>query len=375
MEKDSIFTYLKWRKDLQFTQDAFRTLDALAFSCLSYVRFDALLQENSEPITLQDLAKAYQNLPLKQQTSRVEEDKQILYEMAESRRYGDALIIRYVSHFDEQQQKQFCAMSFLLHNGDILIAFRGTDSTLVGWKEDFNMSFLPVIPSQQEAALYVEETAAQYEGKLIICGHSKGGNLAVYASAFVKKEIQDRISAVYNMDGPGFDEKVLTKTSFANILPRIHTFVPQSSVVGMLLQHEEAYHVIQSNQVSLWQHDPYSWLVDGADFIYLQSINASSEFFDHTLKTWLSQMEEEQRAMAVDAIYDILSRTNANTLKDLSPTNVKNLMVILKGLSELDEATRKVLQEMMISFFASMRLVMSDNVARIKQNENKALQK
>ena len=174
------------------------------------------------------------------------------------------------------------------------------------------------------------------------------------------------------MDGPGFDKTIIKQASFQRILPRIYTYVPQSSVVGMLLQHEEAYHVIQSNQLSLWQHDPYSWQLEGADFIYLQSITASSELFDHALKQWLSHMEDSQRALAVDAIYDVLSRTNANTIKDLSITNIKNMLVILKGFSELDEDTRKVLQEMLISFFSSMVKVMGDNLLRIKQNENKA---
>ena len=374
MEKDSIFTYLTWRKDLTMRQDAFRNLDALAFCCLSYVRFDALLNETSAPLSLRQVNEAYQKLHIDLQQARVENDKRILSEMAESRRYGEVKIFRYVSRFDEQQQKQFCAMSFLLETGDICIAFRGTDSTLVGWKEDFNMSFLPVIPSQHDALEYVEQISEHYKGRLYICGHSKGGNLAVYASAFANEALQDRIAGVYNMDGPGFDKTIIKQASFQRILPRIYTYVPQSSVVGMLLQHEEAYHVIQSNQLSLWQHDPYSWQLEGADFIYLQSITASSELFDHALKQWLSHMEDSQRALAVDAIYDVLSRTNANTIKDLSITNIKNMLVILKGFSELDEDTRKVLQEMLISFFSSMVKVMGDNLLRIKQNENKALQ-
>ena len=235
------------------------------------------------------------------------------------------------------------------------MAFRGTDNTLVGWKEDFNMTFMETVPSQKEAVEYLNMVASKHKGKLYIGGHSKGGNLAVFASAFCEPEIKERIVSVYNNDGPGFSEQVLKSDGYRHMKERVQTYVPQSSVVGMLLNHEEMIHVVKSTQISLWQHDPYSWQIMGPDFQYLETIDTSSQLMDKTMKNWLSGLTVEQRAAFVDTMYDIFHSTNAKSLKELKENKIKNIAILLKAFSNTDANTRKMMNDTLSAFFSSMK--------------------
>ena len=212
--------------------------------------------------------------------------------------------------FDPAAEKQFSALTILLEGELPYVAFRGTDGTLVGWKEDFNMSFLTVVPAQKEAVQYLCAASDSLRGRLRVGGHSKGGNLAVYASAFCGEEIQSRIESVYNHDGPGFLSEVVTREGFQRILGRVHTFVPQSSVVGMLLQHEEGCAIVHSTNTWLLQHDLYSWETACNGLVFTEARTRSSRFIDSTLKAWLTQMNPEDRGKLVDGVYTCLLYTS-----------------------------------------------------------------
>lgn len=351
---DNILTYIKWRGDLSFSNAPFQEVDNLVFATLSYLRFSKVFQKTKKKsLTIKEASNLF--FSLDEQRYRSEHDLTLLRMMAESVRYGKVKIHSYVDHIDEEQQKQFSALAFQFHGSDTYVAYRGTDNTLIGWKEDFNMTFLDTIPSQLEAQEYLTKIAQHTHGALYVGGHSKGGNLAVFASASVKEEIQHRIQAIYNNDGPGFNESMLKKEGYQRIVSKIHSYVPQSSVVGMLLNHEEEYHVVKSTQISLWQHDPYSWQVMGAGFLTLTMVDTSSILMDKTMKNMLTKLTPEQRATFIDAMYDIFQSTNAKSLKELKENKLKNMTIIVKALNNIDPSTRKIMNETLSSFFLSMR--------------------
>ena len=176
------------------------------------------------------------------------------------------------------------ALTVLLEDGSAFLAFRGTDGTLVGWKEDFNLSFLDVVPAQLEAADYVQTFAAGFSGPLRLGGHSKGGNLAVAGAALAGMKARDQIRSVWSFDGPGLNAYLLARPGYSELLTRIRSFVPKSSVVGLLLAHEEPYTVVDSDQEGLFQHDPYSWQVQGPGFVRLEEVDPGSRLIDRTLK-------------------------------------------------------------------------------------------
>lgn len=216
------------------------------------------------------------------------------------------------------------------------------------------MSFQDRVPAQEKALYYTQTFAQVHPHPLRLCGHSKGGNIAVYAAAELPPQVQERILSVHNHDGPGFGQSMMGSEGYLSMVPKIRTFVPQSSVVGMLLEHEEPYTVIKSRQVSILQHEPYSWEVLGGDFVRVEEITADSRFLDKTIKTWLSGMSHDQRSEFVDAVYELLSLGDvADPREIILPRNV---LRYLKTLGEDEEIRKLILGEFTELFRIAMQL-------------------
>ena len=231
-------------------------------------------------------------------------------------------------------------------------------------------AFLDTIPSQQEAVQYLEAMAIAYpDRRIILCGHSKGGNLAVYAAAFCSFAIQNRIQRVYNHDGPGFSAETLQAAGYRSIAQRIETFVPQSSVVGMLMEHEEHYTVISSTQISLWQHDPYSWEVLGPDFVRLDALDRQSIVLDSTIKHWISELDRSQREAFTDAVFQILSNTNAASFKEMNENRMHSTALILKALNRTDKQTKKMLSDIILKLLSSAKSAIETNLENGKPTD------
>lgn len=340
----SLFDYITWRGDLTFQADPLNAVDSLIFCCLSYVRFSHIVPPLSSPdsILLKDAARSFLALPKGQRIVRTQEDERLLEVLSASRRFGNIRLMHYADRFEPQQEKQFSAVTALLDNGDAYLAFRGTDNTLVGWKEDFNMAFLPVVAAQQEALDYLKAAAPHVPGRLIPGGHSKGGNLAVYAAAKCPAPLQERICAVYNHDGPGFHQEMMNSSGYQAILPRIRTLLPQSSVIGMLLDHEEPYTVIHSSQLGIMQHNPYTWNVLGPDFVREESLTPASLAIDRTLKNWVASMTPDQRGEFINGLYQIFDATDAVKLSDLPRLWLRNFNQVSEAWKNTPAETRRL---------------------------------
>lgn len=341
-----MFDYLKWRGDISFSAVPPTPVDALIFSSLVYVGFDGIVPATlSHPIPLHVAADAFLALPNAQDRVRVKSDLDLLRVAAEAPRLRNTGLAFFRNTFIAEEETQFAAMAFLLDDGTAFLAFRGTDNSLVGWKEDFNMSFQDSVPAQREAASYLISFAAQYTSPLRLGGHSKGGNLAVYAAAKAPLGVQRRIQAVYNLDGPGFHGSLMGNAGYLRMVPKIHTYIPESSIIGILLEHEEPYTVIKSRQISILQHEPYSWEIQGGDFIHLDEISAGSRFADETIKSWIADMTSAERETFVDAIYALLSEGGVSQVSDL--LQPKSILAFLRSLKSND-ATRRLLTGEMV---------------------------
>ena len=343
-----LFTYLRWRGDLRFFQSGFNEVDSLIFARLSYIPFEEMGVENFlRPRKLGEVARELLERPEAAEKVLMSQDLVLLKEVAESSRFSEVQVCVYCNLRDAEREMQFAAITFLLPREEgqrqVCIAFRGTDNTLIGWKEDFNMSFMEAVPAQKQAVLYLTQAAEQIAGPLILCGHSKGGNLAVYASAFCRKAIQQRICGVYNFDGPGFGETVLNQSGYQAVCSRIYTFVPQSSIIGMLLEHEEQYTIIHSTQTGLYQHDIYSWELERTSLCRLQAATNASRMVDRSLKEWISSMSPEEREKFFDGLFYILRQTNAQTLRELTENWYKNAVIMARSLKNMNEENRKLM--------------------------------
>ena len=344
----SIFDYLTWRGDLTMDQDGFRPVDGLLFSAFSYLHPDVLFADKDDsPVSIIQLSDYVDSLDeeKKKEVCRCEEDLQLLSAMKKSRRYGGLKLIGFYNLLDEKNEIQLTAFAIGLGRAGTLLLYRGTDSSVIGWKEDFNMLFMDNLPGQEEAMEFFVRTAQVTSGPLYLAGHSKGGNFAVYSAACAPPEIQSRVKAIYNYDGPGFSEAFVKTDGYRSILPLIHTYVPQSSVVGMLLSHREPYKVVESSTIGPFQHDPYSWNVLGGGFVQLEEVDSMSQYLSETLHIWLKNMSLEERESFVEKAYNIVSETKAQDMYDLLKPG--NVYIIMKKLGATDRSSRAVLKDAM----------------------------
>lgn len=338
----NILDYLRWRGDLPLESVPFGEVDNLVLSELAALRWE-LLAQPGERATL----RALQARVGEQAVSRgmtAEDDARLLPLAAASRRFGDAVLCDYAHEFDETIGKQFAAITLLLGDGSAFIAFRGTDGTVVGWKEDFNMCFESPVPSQTRAREYLLRASENHARPLRVGGHSKGGNLSLYAAATVPEAVQERILAVYSNDGPGLSDEVFASEGFARILPKLSSFVPQSSLFGMLLTHPETYAVVYSNSVSVFQHNPYTWQVEGGEFVKEKELRKGSVYVEQVLHRWLASLSPEQRKEFVGALFSMIEATKSQTVgKGLLEGLWRNPGAVWGALQGMDAKTRGTL--------------------------------
>ena len=356
-----IFDYISWRGDLTFEQDGFNELDALVLSRLSYLPFDGAVSSCLfDEITLEQAAMRVFATDDYEKNLLWKGDADLLRATAESKRFGKILVSGYVNEVESDVSMQFSAITFEFLKKNYFISYRGTDFSLVGWQEDFNMFFTFPLPSQKKALDYFEKAVRMLNGKFILGGHSKGGNLAVYAGAFTDENSRNHIDYIYNFDGPGFSLDKIRDSGFYEIDGRIYTFVPQSSIFGMIFEHEESYTIVKSNQKGFLQHDIYSWEIEQNSLIRLKSTTNFSVFFDHTLKEFVELLTIDQRREFTKEVFALLSLTETATFNEMLKNPFKNTGTILKSFAGLDSKTRNMLLKTIFAFVKSAKNNFSD---------------
>ena len=340
----NVCDYVKWRGDLELKNDPFNEIDGLILSRLSYFPFEQLTEEDEE-ITIEEFGKRFEQADQTELRILWEDDKYLIPLLGKSARFGKMLVTNLVNKFNKEEEKQFFAVTVVMPDNTVFVSYRGTDDTLVGWKEDFNMSFKAHIASQLDAAKYLSNIAKKYRQKVRTGGHSKGGNLAVYAAAFADKAAKNKIINVYNNDGPGFIEEITDTKEYKEAIEKVHTYIPQSLVVGRLLNHEEKYTIVQSVQKGIMQHDLYSWQLEGKKLISLAEVTNGSQFVDKTLKEWLKGIDPKQREIVIDAIFEIINTTDANSFKEIREKLFTDVRLMLKKYQSLDDESKKMIME------------------------------
>ena len=355
--------YLDWRGDLTLDQSPFNEVDNLLIAQLAYLNLDGLVPspEQGGEVTAREACERYFALHDEQAIARqgflVRMTAPVLRKLAETRRFAGTRLAHYVNEVDPEREMQFSAVHARLDDGTVYVAFRGTDSTLIGWKENFNMSFAAPVPSQLEAVRYLERTAGGGNGPpLRLGGHSKGGNLAVFAAVRCREPIRSRILEVYNNDGPGFDREFLASPAYREMLGRIRKFVPQTSVVGMLLEHDEEYTVIRSSQRGLLQHDALSWEVLGPRFVYVGQVTRESRLLDEMLRSWLDRMDRAQRERFAEALFGLFEAGGIETVDDLSRDKWKHLRGLVRLLNQSPEVKRVLARALKLLFLEGRRV-------------------
>ena len=357
--------YVQWRGDLSFEVRPFNKIDALVLCQLSYLNFSSIIPEQfNGGITLGEAAHTY----AADSTRGTPEEfgvfinpltADLLKAAAETERFGSILLKGFVNEVNRTTNKQFAALTAVLPTGDVCIVYRGTDDSLIGWKEDCLLCLQDAVPSHSAAVRYLSAAASAVAcgaEKLSIAGHSKGGNLALYAAGSAAASIRERIERIFCFDGPGFAFDIKQWDGFQAILPKTASFIPQSSVVGVLLSYFPYYTVIESSEANtLWQHDAFSWQIKRDEFVIHQEGRTKESYFaEKAVQTWLSRLDDTERKEFITTLFEVMFGTGAETLSELTANGLAHSLHILQELHTVDSERRKELFAVIKSFFGAV---------------------
>ena len=346
------------KRNKTFSEDPFGDMDALVLSQLAYVKYEAAGDVMGRQCPLRDLYLSEYFDGYFSDGMTDNENREMLAAAAASRRYRNAVISDLVTTTDDATGEQFAAMTWRLADDLDYISFRGTDGSIVGWKEDFQMAFRERVPAQKSAVEYINEYGRRYperKGRLIVGGHSKGGNLAVYGAVYCSDEIQQRITDVYSLDGPGFISRVSSRID--EIVEKrelnVMRILPQGSFVGMLLESGSDYRVIRSSTMGIMQHSMYTWQIEEDKLVFADKLSAGSQYIDRTMSEWFNVATEEQREAFVTTFFGILENAEIETLADFQKLKFKDIIGMIGEFKSCDEETSRMLEGMMKSLIKS----------------------
>lgn len=340
----NIIDYINWRGDLSFDASPFNEVDAAIFARFSYMDLKNIVLYSAKGMSLKN---AYQKYARKKERRIYWElDPELFKKMSESKRYQDLILSFYIERNNAIKVEQFSALTISIRNDLHFVSYRGTDSTVNGWKEDLMMTFDESVPSQEEAKRYLKRVSNTLEGDFYIGGHSKGGNLSVYASLMSDDTLTNRIKGVYSFDGPGLHKNILEKAGNKKIVNSIYTYIPQSSVFGRMLNHSEQMLMVHSASTGLLQHDLYSWTVMQKTFDLEKDNTAFSRVFETTFQDYLSNLTRDDRKKVVDVIFNAIAECGeVNTIEELAKGLMFNLLKVVKHLSDLERDDQALISE------------------------------
>ena len=371
----TILDYIKKYGNFSFKDMPMNEVDSLALCQLSYLKFDGMVpdvRENGKSVKLKSLKESPDYDRLFADVRYADVNRALFEGMLSGKRFGNMKLNCYINIVEKQWETQFSAITYLLDDGTVYVAFRGTDETIVGWKEDFNMAFLSPVPGQEYSVKYLNLVAGKIDCPFYIGGHSKGGNLAVYSAMTCRPEIQNRIIKVFCMDGPGFRPELLEQCHYERISGRVVKILPHSSLVGMLFESDMHYKVVESKSFGLAQHDPYNWLVEEDHLKQVKDIYESRKRMDNTLNTWILSLNEEQLKLFVDTLYQVISASEADNLIDFTAEWKKSMNGIIGAIKEVDKETAKALKQVVKALFEIAGQTMLNDTKRfVKQNRSK----
>ena len=354
----NIIDYLDWRGDLTFSQDPFNQIDALLLSSLSYANFGGIVpgpDDADGKVTLEAASerffKMHSQEELEADKSFINWAPSILLSMAGTARFKNAILKNYIDIVDPKTSLQFSAIEIITDDGVPFISYRGTDDTVVGWKEDFNLSF-QTVPAEAVSVIYLNRVQKATGTPIRIGGHSKGGHLAVCAAALCSRTIRDRIERIYNFDGPGFNKMFIRNGSLEKISSRIRRVIPVSSFIGVLLVHAVDPRVVKSSAIGLNQHNPMTWDLVGTDFTDAPARGKTSILFESTFNDWIDSIDLPDREAFVNDLFSVLEASGEQHLSHIGELGMKTYTAMLGKLNTLAPKTREAVKSLLKLLFS-----------------------
>ena len=346
----NMLDYIKEFGHVSFEERAFSEIDALVLTELEYLPLEKIVpsDENGEKfVTVKEIAEYMQEhkqeLFDENPMMITEERHEVSQVIADAPRFQSLKFFGVVSVWDKDTTKQFAAVTVEVEPSVRLVIFRGTDDTLIGWKEDFLMTYSPLVAAQTDAKEYLAKQASLFDGDLMVSGHSKGGNLAIYAAATQEEDVQLRIVDIFCFDSPGLYRSVLETKGYQNIVPLAMRYIPQDSLVGLMLESEVPYVIVKSNATGAMQHSAMTWEIEDGQFIKMEKLTKNSQLNDQTFKKWTESVSDEELELFWNVFFELLFSVGIDTVNDLYGQFMHYVQEFLKAAGEMDEEKREML--------------------------------
>ena len=345
----TIFDYLDYVAYDSIYDRPFKELDVLALTELTYLPFDRIVPQGDTTNIEVRLSDAVELVDRTTDFIVTDQHLQLVDVLATSKRFKNVKLLNYVDEYDPDVQKQFAAMTYRLTMDVYLVVFRGTDDTLIGWKEDFHMTYMDHVPAQRRAASYLQNVMKEFpKGRFLVAGHSKGGNLATYACSYLPDQLSEQVHAIYCYDAPGLNKSIIKTEGYQRIAHLIHRFVPQGSIVGMMLEVPEPATIVKSRAFGGFaQHDAFTWMVEKDGFVTLDQTNPDSQQMVQTLKQWVQEVPDSQLKKFFDTFFGLFLDAGVTSINDLM--NLKNfskIKDIFQNTQDLDPTEREMLERL-----------------------------
>ena len=365
----NMLDYIKEFGHVSFEERAFSEIDALVLTELEYLPLEKVVpsDENGEDfVTVKEIAEYMQEhkqeLFDENPMMITEERHEVSQVIADAPRFQSLKFFGVVSVWDKDTTKQFAAVTVEVEPSVRLVVFRGTDETLIGWKEDFLMTYSPLVAAQTDAKEYLAKQASLFDGDLMVSGHSKGGNLAIYAAATQEEDVQLRIVDIFCFDSPGLYRSVLETKGYQNIVPLAMRYIPQDSLVGLMLESEVPYVIVKSNATGAMQHSAMTWEIEDGQFIKMEKLTKNSQLNDQTFKKWTESVSDEELELFWNVFFELLFSVGIDTVNDLYGQFMHYVQEFLKAAGDMDEEKRELLTRIALLLVSTRFEVWKDSL-------------
>ena len=340
-----IFDYLDQVAYDSIYETPFNELDMLMLTEITYLPFDQIVSDQISPDCTCRLFEAAEKMPQDLSMLVTKNRLKLLEKIASSTRFKNIKLMGYVNDIDPDVQKQFAAMIFKIKPETYVLTFRGTDDSIIGWKEDFHMTYMDQVPAQKTAVNYLRKAMDALPGQFILTGHSKGGNLASYAASQIEPEYQERIQIIYSYDAPGLNHSVITSQGYQTISDKIKRYIPQGSIVGMMLETPKQAQIVKSTAIGgLAQHDTFTWQIAEQTFVLLDNLNPDSLQVDKTLKNWVDSVSDEELKDFFDLFFGLILDAGISSINDLTKLeNFNKILTVFENANALTDEERDML--------------------------------
>ena len=344
----NMLDYIKEFGHVSFEERAFSEIDALVLTELEYLPLEKVVpsDENGEDfVTVKEIAEYMQEhkqeLFDENPMMITEERHEVSQVIADAPRFQSLKFFGVVSVWDKDTTKQFAAVTVEVEPSVRLVVFRGTDETLIGWKEDFLMTYSPLVAAQTDAKEYLAKQASLWDGDLMISGHSKGGNLAIYAAATQVEDVQLRIVDIFCFDSPGLYRSVLETKGYQNIVPFV---------------------IVKSNATGAMQHSAMTWEIEDGQFIKMEKLTKNSQLNDQTFKKWTESVSDEELELFWNVFFELLFSVGIDTVNDLYGQFMHYVQEFLKAAGNMDEEKRELLTRIALLLVSTRFEVWKDSL-------------